>query len=681
MEAAAETTTPDAQATQAAGPAVAVADGFVADPGAPLPAFDADGGRAFAALWTRDRSSGFYAVVCERGLIQRRDAAAALKEHQMPGAVRLVAVGAAHWPPAGARRVTLVYEQPAGQRVVSSLAERREPMTEEQLARWILAPLAATLRDFSNRQITHGSIRPDRLRFREGAQGPVMLDDCVSAPSGSRQPPAFETIERAQCEPLGKGEGTIADDMFALGVTTLWLAVGGDPFAGVGDAQLMDARMDRGSYAAMCVNQKIPGAISEVLRGLLADDPKQRWSVKDLEQWTTGRRLAPKQSTPPRRAPRPLEVGAIPCWNARMLAQAFAREPAKAAPLIETGEVDRWLRRSLMDDDAAEDLHSALHAPSYGPAAGSLDRLVARAAVALDPRGPIRYRGRSVMPHGIGAAMHADADAGRPIDTLAEIVGAQLPVFWIQRQGELRSEVALMQGLFEQMRVALDRQLPGYGAERVLYELTPNGSCLSPAMGGDWIGGPAELLAALDAVGQRKTRPDEPLDRHVAGFLMARHRNLDDRFFGLLAPGTAPGRRSLAMLAILADTQRSFGPPFLRGVAGWMTPLLRPSMERFRNRQLQLRLQRDVEAAAAGGDLSRLLAVLDDPKAVRSDGDGFADARREYDRLTGEIEAAERSLRDPAGLAAADGRPVAAVAAGALAAVLVFAVLLLGIGG
>jgi hypothetical protein len=681
MAAAAETITPDAQDGAAHGASVPVAEGFEADPGSPLPDLDADGGRAFAAVATRDRASDYFVVVCERGLVQRRDAAAALKEHQMPGAVRLVAAGAAHWPTAGGRRVTLVYERPAGQRVVASLGARREPMTEEQLSRWILAPLASTLKDFANRQIAHGSIRPDTLRFREGSQGPVMLGECVSAPAGLRQPPAFETIERALCEPLGKGDGTMADDMFALGVTVLWLAVGSDPFAGTDAAQLMEARMDRGSYAAMCVNQKIPGAISEVLRGLLADDPKQRWSVKDLDQWVAGRRLAPKQSNPPRRAPRPLDVGGIQCWNARMLAQAFAREPAKAAPLIETGEVDRWLRRSLMDDDAAEDLHQAVHAAGYGPASGSLDRLVARAAVALDPRGPIRYRGRAVMPHGIGAAMHADAAAGRPLDALAEIVGAQLPVFWIQRQGELRSDVAGMQGLFEQLRVALDRQLPGYGPERALYELAPDGSCLSPMTGGDWVGSPAELLAALDAAGQRKSRPNEPMDRHVAGFLMARHRKLDDRFFGLLAPGTAPGRRSLAMLAILADTQRAFGPPVLRGVAQWMLPLLRASMERFRNRQLHAKLQRDLEEAASAGDLSRLLAVLDDPKAVRSDGDGFAEARREYDRLTGEIEAAERSLADPAAVAAADGRPIAAAAAGALAAVLVFAVLMLGIGG
>ena len=74
--------------------------------------------------------------------------------------------------------------------------------------------------------LTHRAIRSDNLFFRDAADGPATLDECLSAPPGRNQPDAFEPIESAMAWPHGRGDGTLASDMFALGVTVVTLLSG-----------------------------------------------------------------------------------------------------------------------------------------------------------------------------------------------------------------------------------------------------------------------------------------------------------------------------------------------------------------------------------------------------------------------------------------------------------------------
>src|SRR3954466_8276049 len=83
--------------------------------------------------------------------------------------------------------------------------------------------------------------------------------------------------------------------------------------------------------------------------------------------------------------------------------------PAAAVPLVENGELDRWLRRSLGDDVRAEAVASAVEpAGVAGRGANFEDRLISRGGLAVQPAGPIRYKQKSVMVDGFGAAL-ADA--------------------------------------------------------------------------------------------------------------------------------------------------------------------------------------------------------------------------------------------------------------------------------
>lgn len=92
------------------------------------------------------------------------------------------------------------------------------------------------------------------------------------------------------------------------------------------------------------------------------------------------------------------------------MAQALFENVPEAVKVIESGGLEKWVTRSLGDEERAKTLSEMVQQlKESGTTAHYQDQLVTRACMALDPAGPIRYRGVSVMPGGI-AGMLADVD-------------------------------------------------------------------------------------------------------------------------------------------------------------------------------------------------------------------------------------------------------------------------------
>ena len=378
------------------------------------------------AAFKGDAGSDLVAIVCNSGLPVRLDVVTAMRSIEHPSVLRLADSGVIAWVD-GMRYAAFAYHRPTAPRFMRIIDETHPPMSEDAFNRHFLHPLVGVLAEFMRTGIVHGAIRPTNLFWRYGSTSRPQLGECLSAPAGLGQPVLFETIERGMTMPLGRGAGSHADDCYALGVTTALMVLGHNPLKGIDDRAIIQTKMEQGTFNALIGHHRLSPHHIELLRGLLTDDAHQRWSAADIEQWLGGRRSTPKSSDTGRRAMRYIEFAGKEFWQVAPLAKALAENVSDAAHVIESGMLDKWLRRSLNDEDRADDVADAVaSAKESGKTANYEEQLVARACIALDPAAPIRYRGLAVMPGGIaGMLAHAVATGGN-VGVLAEIISSQL---------------------------------------------------------------------------------------------------------------------------------------------------------------------------------------------------------------------------------------------------------------
>ncbi len=651
-------------------------------PASPLSGLESPGGSAYASRINRDRKTECFAIVTDRPVPARIDMMSSFRSIDNPVVLRLLDWGTVEWTPEGRRRFVLIYERPGGRRVMNDLSDIREPLSDDQIVRGLMPTLLFALREMNARGMTCGALRPTNLFYKEPNSSVVMLGDCLSTPAGYGQPALVETIERSLAQPSGRGPGVIGDDLYALGVTLLVLHLGRTPLPEMDDDAILRMKMDKGTYPALTGHLRLPQGLLEPLRGLMTDDPKQRWTLSDLDLWLQGRRLSPKQPQVPRRGARAFEFQGEQLMHCRSLARALSRNSAAGAPLIERGDVEKWVRRAVGDETRADMVQTAItSAGAGGRGATQEDKLVARVTTALDPASPIRYRGISVMPDGLGTALAEAVWQNASVQPYAELVLSQLPMFWVNCQSDFRPEYVPLIQSFDGFRALLEHAGMGFGVERILYELCPSCPCLSPSIRDYYALTPAELLSALDHLATKPTRGRDPVDRHIIGFITTHHKKLNDRLLTPLAGQQDPARRMIAIISILADVQDRFGPTRLPNLCGWLVSLMEPVFKRFKNRETRERMKAEVTQAARDGGLDAMVRIVDNIEAIRADDKGFLTAMRQYENLTRQIEQLKSGAYVRSDAADHAGKQVAAIVTSVIAGLTMIATTILMLKG
>ena len=659
------------QNTPSSGGGIAIGTRADLFPSEALPELNSPGGPAYAARPRGEAASSLMAILCNSGLPTRIDIITAMRSIDHPSVLRLIDNGVVLWPGNNTHYMAYAFSRPLSPRLSLSLNEPHTVMSEDNINHYFVTPMVGALSEFQRTGIAHNGINPDNIFWRIGSATPPQLGECMSAPAGFGQPVAFEPLERALCSPLGRGTGTHHDDCYAFGITLAMIVLGLNPFKGMSDSAIIQAKIDRGSFGAVVGNRRLQPSHIELLRGLLADDARQRWSAEDLEQWMNGRRLTPKNTDAGKRASRAIEFGGKEYWHPRPLAGGLAGNVPDAVKIIENGTIDKWLRRSLDDEGRAESLAEAVNSlKESGKSANFEDQLVARACIALDSTAPIRYRGLSVMPGGISNLLVDALNTGNNIQPISEIISSQLVTLWVEMQKEAKPEYVSLAQQFERMRGLIEKTSLGNGLERVGYELNPGLPCLSPFLRSQYVSTPKQVLDALEHAATAPNRPRDPMDRHLAAFLVVRDRRSEILFSSMLAPEGTP-KRGLAYLTLFSEMQYRYGPDRLPNLAQWLLPFLEPSISRFLGKALKEKLRAQIKDIVARGDLGALLQLVDDPHRIESDQRDFVSARVLYFNILKEVTAIEHKLNNRNLIVQSLGKPMAATLCSFIAIVFV----------
>ncbi len=578
-----------------------------------------------AAFAVRDRAGSRHdlmALEVPRGAAPRPHPLASLSSASIAGLAMPVAHGAAAATDGSAAQF-VICRVPGGAPLGKSATIAR-PWSEAELIACVLRPIAAVLAELEARRVTHRAIRPDNVFQSEPGQ-PVVLGAAWAAPPASLQPAAFEPPYVACCLEAGRGEGGVADDVYALGVLLLALSVGRMPLAGLEPAEIVRRKLSDGSHAVLVGDLHPPQAIAELVRGMLAEDPEHRPTPARLADpgAVRSRRLAVR---PPRHAQRLLDIEGHAVGNARALAGALAASPVAGVRLLRQGAVDHWLRRELADPTLAMRVEEAVRAragDSQDDEAAADGLLLVRTVATLDPLAPVCGGGVALWPDGLGAALLA-ADPARS-EILCRLVASEAIAAWAAARPDRCDPAALRLDVRQHHALLIRRGWAG-GALLLRYALNPLAPCASALLAGRMVTRLPDLLAALEEVAARSEgRPALPLDADAAAFIVARQDLRTDRDIAALGDGprrraaSVPGMEAVAQVRVLARLQTRLQTGPLPKLAGWLAGEVRPALAVWQSRARRTRMEAALDGRAASGQLAALLELVDDETARAQD--------------------------------------------------------------
>jgi len=617
--------------------------------------------QAFDVDDQRSVGTSLFALIADPTLPPRGQELGILRMMRHESILTPIDFGPVDWVPDDRRCLALICERPAGGRLIAGNDQVITPWSDDEIIRRLIEPIFPGLKALSTENTTHRSIRPSNILFRDAGRRQAMLGDCFTAPTAYDQPIAYETIENAMAMPSGRGVGTVADDLYALGVTVLHLLIGRQPGGELKGDALIEEKIRRGSYAALCGEHRIPTILYELLRGLLVDEPAERWGIREIDLWLQGRRMSPKAPPTPPRASRPIELNGEHLFTARGVARALVRMGEAANHVIRGHTLEVWLQRTLAHKATSDNFAVALaDVDDTGGAPGIHDaRLLARTAMALDPPAPIRYRGQSVAPEGLGTALAVAVAKKNDLRPLVEILQGRLPQFWLRAQPMQKIEHPVLMLEFDRLRRLLDDHRPGLGMERLIYDANPLLHCLSPLIERDYVDHLNDLLPALERAVAGGKVDSMVVDRHISAFAANRAKALDDQVLTALGEPD-PATRLLGQIYLLAFVQAQCGPSHLPALTQMLGKQAKPVIERYRSRQTRARLEGQLASVIAEGSLTRLVHFLDDLAERQSDAQRYAQAGHQYSRAEAGLEKIEfersqieETSRDMGGLAAA----------------------------
>lgn len=623
---------------------------------AALPDYDSSTAKAYRAEDIRNADRPLVAYICDPGLPLRWQVLEHLRQNDLRGVPKLVEEGVVEWSPDRGEQPALLYER-SGRRLWRSLTEPGPPMTEKEVTSIVIVPAVEVLRQLDVSGLTHRGIRPDNLFFADDkTEKRAVLGGFAVEPPAYAQPILFETIESGLAHPAGRGRGEIADDLYALGVTVLSLLLGSLPTNEVSGETILQRKIQEGSYAFLVGKRALSLRAMELLKGLLMDARERRWTLDRVERWLDEYH-DPNLPNVADHAPHVFTFRQEPHVTGRSLAYAFTQHPQDAARAIRETRFESWVVRSIVNPEMARYLMEEVVASRSSTI--SAEQLVARVAILLDPKAPIRYRNFSATIDGLGTMLAVGFADDEIRHNFTEVIRLNLAQLWVTAQGPIVANRKLLQRLYR-LQHFIGRRGLGFGLERCLYELVPGARCLSTLVLPRYCTRVSELLSTLEAATGQLQRMVEPMDSHITAFIATHFPGKVDTFLASLVSPRGSAERVFGVLGLLASLQDRYGPAKVPGLAGWMLRMLPPVISSYHNQATRKQLEESVEHIAVRGSLVELYNLVGNPARRRADHRAYAMARGEFMRMVAETAKIEQQLQGLSLSALVMGRLLAA---------------------
>lgn len=623
----------------------------------------------------------YVAFVCDKAVMPRIKEMKEFASFMNYNLITLLHYEVVFWEPSGEERLVVVYRDNLGVPILREDVPQAGQMKIDTIIKQILPPIINVFLDLRDKELFHGAIRPSNLWTKNiETYDHVILGECLSLPASYTQPVLFETVTRGMANPLARGDGTPEDDMYALGVTLALLLRHTDSTSELSDAEIIQKKIETGSYAAIVGKDRFTGSTLELLRGLLHDDPKERWNIDDIQAWLDGRRLSPKPPKKFKKGSRPIIFGEEKYYQPAVLASVLEKDPLEVRRIVHEGDLAQWVERSLDSKAMAAAIKDIKQlAEKSGSPNTYEDRLSCYVSMALDLSAPIRYRGMHFFPRGYGNLLAYSVVNEHDPSAHIEMLSQGIVSFWLREYGG-RSEPEEVLLRYDGAQKFVTNTNMGFGFERCLYFLNSGLPCLSPKLKKSCALTPQQIILAFDKQCKKEANPERFLDRHIIAFLFAKAPKLIDLLIKDV-DAVEEYKKLLAELRILARIQKNYKIGPLKDLARTLAKKCGPLYERYHDVELQKKIEKDVVRHAENGDLQEMQDAVDNYDVRMSDLKIFYQAIREYRLMVKEHKELSEKLADKKNFGKKTGRDIGAAIASVIAGLTTVVCLLIYIMG
>jgi len=619
---------------------IVLSDRYVLNMTTPLPQFDSPSAKSYLAEDSHDSGQKLFVLICPPNIPSRLESIHKQSSTDSVGLLDIIDWGVVYWPPLGQSTMVIIFKQPLGGRVALKLAQKEIIITEYDIPKILLDPLTKTLQKLTDQDAPHRAIRPENIFFNNEEMTEIVIGENLSTPPGYDQPLIYEPIERAMSNRAGRGVGSTRDDIFALGVTIGILILGQNPVAKIKDGDLIQARLEYGSYAVIFGNSRVPLALIEPLQGMLNDDPEARWDFNEISNWLDGKRTAPSKKFISDKAETPFSFQGQEYVNPRLLAYNFGQQIPNSVKAAQSQAFDIWLLRSLGRKEMAEAVKDIFDNAKFHPSGyqGSLEHISFRLCMVLDPLGPIHYKNITFMPDGFGPLLATELLHNNNIEFGTTVLTYDIMPTWLATKNPPFPGTSDLQKNFSALKGFLEINEYGYGLERVLYEINIGQPCHNHLILNDYVLLIEDLLPAIERASSRADTSQIPIDKHIAAFIATHFKH--DIYPHLKAFGSkSRGTSIIGLLSLLAFLQWKLHEQQMLGLSSWIGGLLGPAINIYHNRKTRGELEKEIPRLVRKGRLPELFSLVDNLDRRNQDLLGYNKAKLEW-------EVAEEEVKD-----------------------------------
>jgi hypothetical protein len=593
----------------------------------PLTEYDSPFAKAYEAVDNTSPSRNLYALALGNHFSCRMHALEALVGFQHPNLIPILAASKVYLTPIKESREVAIIEKPLGKSLHDLILTQR--IDHEHLIRdVVLGPLCKALTALRDKQVVHACINTNTIFMGETLQ----LGECVSQIPGFLQHYLYEPPERMISTPIAKGAGTEKTDIYAMAVLAYELLYGLDHLKKVSKEQFIKQALHVGIYNIFTNNIDLPDGMQDFFRGILNDNPAERWGLDQLQQWLNGKRFNMITVAAARETSRPILFDNEQFFSPRALASAMHSSWREAIKETRNMKLDRWAEMSLHKPEMGERLSRIVR--MAGSEFQATDRqnndMVTRIICLLDPNGPLRTLSMSMMPEGIGylfaEALHNNSNSD--LQQILDLIENDIGNFWQELTDvNKQSDTSQFAWRVSRARNMMKLRSLGFGIERVLYDLNPNLPCRSQMVSAYHITDLIDLLRTLDAL-SKKLAPDTALlDRHIAAFIASKldiGKEVKHADMSTITP--LANNQELVMMRIIAKAQQKADKIPLPGLCTWAAMRIEMMLDSIHNRGFRRKLKLQLKGAARVGNMHDLIDLLLNRDILQRDYEGFSQA-------------------------------------------------------